>query len=272
MLKHIISLGAGVQSSTMALMAAKGQISPMPDAAIFADTGWEPATVYKWLQFLEQELPFPVYRVQHKQGLKNSQWQKNVAFRGKTKNKTVPIHVPVFTQHRKTHKIGIVQRQCTSDYKILPVVKKTKELIGLQKGKRLPKEPQVVTWIGISKDEIVRMKPSRYKFIQHRFPLIEQNFTRLHCLEWMKKYNFPEPPRSSCIICPFHSDKEWQNLSQQEFAEACEFDEFIREKGGMEGTLHLHRSGTPLRTVDLADPHENQLNLFNNECEGMCGV
>ena len=39
---NIISLGAGVQSSTMALMAAKGLITPMPDAAIFSDTGWEP--------------------------------------------------------------------------------------------------------------------------------------------------------------------------------------------------------------------------------------
>src|SRR5688572_3380034 len=37
---EIISLGAGVQSSTMALMAAHGEIQPMPDAAIFADTQW----------------------------------------------------------------------------------------------------------------------------------------------------------------------------------------------------------------------------------------
>ena len=41
-MKHIISLGAGVQSSTMALMAAHGEIGPMPDCAIFADTGAEP--------------------------------------------------------------------------------------------------------------------------------------------------------------------------------------------------------------------------------------
>jgi hypothetical protein len=39
---HVISLGAGVQSTTMALMAAHGEITPMPDCAIFADTGAEP--------------------------------------------------------------------------------------------------------------------------------------------------------------------------------------------------------------------------------------
>ena len=60
---NIISLGAGVQSSTMALMAAHGEITPMPDCAIFADTQWEPAAVYKHLEKLERALPFPVYRV-----------------------------------------------------------------------------------------------------------------------------------------------------------------------------------------------------------------
>ena len=58
----ILSLGAGVQSSTLALMAAAGEITPMPDIAIFADTGWESAVVYKWLAFLESVLPFPVTR------------------------------------------------------------------------------------------------------------------------------------------------------------------------------------------------------------------
>ena len=60
---NVISLGAGVQSSTMALMAARGLITPMPDAAIFADTQDEPASVYRWLDWLEKQLPFPVNRV-----------------------------------------------------------------------------------------------------------------------------------------------------------------------------------------------------------------
>jgi hypothetical protein len=60
---NIISLGAGVQSSTMALMAAAGEITPMPDCAIFADTQGEPHAVYAWLDWLEKQLPFPVHRV-----------------------------------------------------------------------------------------------------------------------------------------------------------------------------------------------------------------
>src|SRR5258708_5526165 len=60
---HILSLGAGVQSSTMALMAAHGEITPMPIAAVFADTQAEPPSVYTWLDWLEKQLPFPVHRV-----------------------------------------------------------------------------------------------------------------------------------------------------------------------------------------------------------------
>ncbi|MCK9513952.1 MAG: hypothetical protein M0R28_22370 [Pigmentiphaga sp.] len=60
-----LSLGAGVQSTTMALMAAHEEIGPMPDCAIFADTGWEPKAVYDHLAWLMSPnvLPFPVYTV-----------------------------------------------------------------------------------------------------------------------------------------------------------------------------------------------------------------
>ena len=60
---NIISLGAGVQSSVMALMAARGEIDTMPDCAVFSDTQWEPKKVYEHLNWLEKQLPFPVYRV-----------------------------------------------------------------------------------------------------------------------------------------------------------------------------------------------------------------
>jgi len=62
-MKDFISLGAGVQSSTMALMAAHAEITPMPEAAIFADTQDEPKSVYRWLEWLTGKLPFPVHIV-----------------------------------------------------------------------------------------------------------------------------------------------------------------------------------------------------------------
>ena len=67
----VISLGGGVQSSVMALMASQslpptgsgGAFDRVPDCAIFADTRWEPPSVYEHIQWLEGQLSFPLYVV-----------------------------------------------------------------------------------------------------------------------------------------------------------------------------------------------------------------
>lgn len=48
----VLSLGAGVQSTTLLLMACHGEFDEQPVEAIFADTGWEPAAVYRHLDWL----------------------------------------------------------------------------------------------------------------------------------------------------------------------------------------------------------------------------
>ena len=62
---RVLSLGGGVQSTTLALMAAHGEIGPMPHCAVFADSGWEPKAVYEHLRWLMSPnvLPFPVHTV-----------------------------------------------------------------------------------------------------------------------------------------------------------------------------------------------------------------
>ncbi|MET7949072.1 tyrosine-type recombinase/integrase [Micromonospora sp. NPDC005324] len=60
-----LSLGAGVQSSTLLLLAVRGEI-PRFGAAVFADTGWEPAPVYahlRRLQRLAAAAGIPIVRV-----------------------------------------------------------------------------------------------------------------------------------------------------------------------------------------------------------------
>ena len=60
---RILSLGAGVQSSTMALMADKGEFGVKPDAAVFADTGWEPKPVIQHLEYLKSVISYPIHIV-----------------------------------------------------------------------------------------------------------------------------------------------------------------------------------------------------------------
>ena len=109
----ILSLGAGVQSSTMAMMAAEGYIKPMPDCAIFADTGYEPPEVYEYLNWLEKQLPFPVYRVM-KGNIRDDMVNS-------VDNGTRFPTAPFFTVNAETGKKGMLMRQCTNDYKIQPI-------------------------------------------------------------------------------------------------------------------------------------------------------
>ncbi|WP_406079207.1 hypothetical protein [Micromonospora sp. NBC_00858] len=60
-----LSLGAGVQSSCLLLLAVRGEI-PTFNAAVFADTGWEPTAVYAHVRRLERlavAVGIPVARV-----------------------------------------------------------------------------------------------------------------------------------------------------------------------------------------------------------------
>ena len=67
----VLSLGGGVQSTTLALLAFRGEL-PLPEAAVFADTGWEPPAVYDNLAWLREQLadqlPLHVVRKHHASG------------------------------------------------------------------------------------------------------------------------------------------------------------------------------------------------------------
>ncbi len=257
----------------MALMAAVGEIEPMPDGAIFADTQSEPAAVYGWLDWLEPRLPFPVHRVTAG-NLRIAALKQHVSKKGEVFFQTaIPFHTKSIRGER-----GMVQhRTCTRDFKLVPIRKALRELAGVKRG---TKEPVVTSWIGISADEILRMKPAREPWIAHRWPLIERRMTRNGCLLWMAEHGFPEPPRSACIFCPFRSAAEWRDLkeSPQDWADAVDFDEEARQRRDSDSTkvkslVFVHRSLVPLATVDVRnDVDRGQLLLWQDECTGLCGV
>lgn len=114
---HVISLGAGVQSSTMALMASHGEITPMPDCAIFADTQDEPQAVYDWLDWLEKQLPYPVHRVTKG---RLSDEVVRIARSKKSGLRYMKGMIPAFVRN-VDGSIGILGRKCTKEYKIAPI-------------------------------------------------------------------------------------------------------------------------------------------------------
>ncbi len=268
---RVLSLGAGVQSTTLALMAAQGEIGPMPDCAIFADTGWEPKAVYNHLAWLMSSnvLPFPVHIV------RNGDIRADLLTAGAGGRwASIPAFTSTITRGRV--KIGMIRRQCTKDYKIVRIRRQVRALAGLTR-RRSPDHPVVEQWIGISLDEAVRMKPSFEAWQVNRWPLIERRMTRRDCLRWLERHDYPTPPKSSCIGCPFHSDALWRQMRDDDpaaWSDAVAIDRAIRTGlRGLRGEAFLHRSAAPLDEADLTTLQDHgQLDLFTNECEGMCGV
>lgn len=284
---NIISLGAGVQSSWLLLAAERGLIEPRPDYAIFADTQDEPrhsftttsdgkiigGGIYGWLDYLESQTTIPVIRVTRGDLMADSQIVKTSK---KTGRKYMKGFIPAFLVKPDGSKV-LFGRKCTADYKIDPIQRKIKEVAGIRRGGN---EVVAIVWIGISMDEIIRMKPSRVPYLEHRWPLIEKRMTRQDCLNWMSSNGYPIPPRSACVSCPFHNDAEWKNLkehSPKDFASAVKTERALqdaaRNQNAFTGLPYLHSSGLALDQVDFdALNTTNQLDLFLNECEGMCGV
>jgi hypothetical protein len=255
----------------MSLMAAAGEITPMPDCAIFADTQAEPASVYRWLDWLEKQLPFPVHRV-----TKGNLTAAITTVRDMPNGKRwVYSGIPAYVKGVKSD--GILSRQCTANYKILVIERAVRRLAGIKRGQ---KTVGVTQWIGISLDEAHRMKPSRQLWIKNCWPLVDGRIRRHDCLLWMERHGFPKPPRSACVYCPYHSDTEWRRLRDEEpeaFAEAVRVDkEFRRLKvltERLDSVPFIHKSLKPLDEVDFStDEDHGQQVMFGNECAGMCGV
>jgi hypothetical protein len=284
---HVLNLGAGVQSTTLYLMSIEGS-APKFDVAIFADTGEEPQAVYRHLEWL-QSLQGPPILVRSAgrlgDDLKSGKRPEGAS------QKSRFVSIPAFTIIEGGTR-GITRRQCSTEYKIW-VIERTirRDVLGLPKGRRVPRGITVHQYFGISLDE--RSRASRIwerfhvtgesKFIPH-FPLIDRMMTRANCLDWLSSRVPHEVPRSACVFCPFHTDAEWQRLKDRggpDWARAVEIDSLLRTEGArlnrdMRQTMYLHGSCKPLTEVDFRpriNVKELQLGFgFDVECEGVCGV
>ncbi len=310
----ILSLGAGVQSSTIFMMSCLGEIEKI-DAAVFADTGWEPKAVYKWLGWLMKQgviygIPVTIVQqgnikedalVSRVRGIaaEGNRWASLPLFTKKIwREADIPELTDLIEQRESEEKEasryydiwakveaageyvqrGMIRRQCTYEYKIRPIEKELRRLAGYKKYARIP-IGTVETWKGISMDELRRVSMSRVKWIEFYYPLIELRTRRSDCLAWFKKRDLPRPPRSACIGCPYHHNREWKHMrdtSPSEWQEAIEFDKAIRKCGGLRGDVFIHRDLMPLDEVKLdSDEKQRSLfegDLFRDECAGICGV
>lgn len=278
---RILNLGAGVQSTTLALMAKTGEIESF-DYAIFADTQAEPRSVYRHLKWLIGELPFPVL-VRSRGNLFDN------LVNGVNSDGQRYCSIPAFTGEPGRN-MGITRRQCTSEYKIKVVERAIRrEILGLEPGQRIPKNVEITQVFGLSADEPGRVARVQANHARNnwklKFPLYDMEMTRADCVKWLTDYGVPhETPRSACTFCPYRSNAEWKRLKEtdpESFAQAVEADRAIRDKHarasqGFRDQMWIHRSCKPLEEIDFdANPRDlpgQAVFGFGSECEGMCGI
>ena len=264
-----LSLGAGVQSSALLVMACIDERVPKPDVAIFADTGDEPPWVYEYVERLARWAePHGVEVVTAQKGVL-SEW---VVDRQKDGKRFVTV--PIYTASPDGQKEGMLRRQCTREFKVEPITQKVRELLGYSKGQRV--KERVRAMLGITIDEATRMKPSWHRWITNTWPLVDLGMHRNDCYAVIADAGLPEPQKSACVYCPYHTDAYWSWMKEEhpeQFQRAVDFDEAIRNMTmrGRDQPGFLHRSCVPLAEVDF-DPSGDQIDMFSGECEGMCGV
>ena len=288
---HILNLGAGVQSTTLALLFHDGAIrddagDPVRlTAAIFADTQEEPTdpgeNVYDHLAWLEANVGFPIVReTVGKLGDDLMQGRNSTGHRF--------VSIPAFTL-RPDGTEGKTRRQCTREYKIEAIERSIRRrILGLQPRKHIPRDVMVHQYIGISLDEIGRMlsakaraeKDGLPRWSRFHYPLCESiRWTRAECRAFLKPRVPHRVPRSACVFCPFHDNEEWQRIKTRNGADwkrVVEIDHALRIPGNIvnrnvDQQLFLHRDCRPIDQIDFTAP-ESQGDLpFASECTGFCG-
>ena len=262
---HVLSLGAGRQSSVMYLMADAGEIKHRPDYAIFADTGDEPAWVYEQLEYLKSSGTIPIIVVSNGNIYKdtigalhnpdNNNWGARRW-----------VGPPAFSDGG-----GPIKRKCTQHYKIKPKEDEIRRLLKNHKKK------YVVDWRGHTTDEIHRAKPDKRKYYKVRWPLLEHRMSDAECAAWARRNNHPEFKWSACIICPFRL-RQWERakelMSNAEMAEKIKsVDAGIRDLSGF-GLDKKHYLNADYKSMDefiKNDYRSRQMSFF--DCDGgLCGL
>lgn len=283
-----LSLGAGVQSSTLAEMIAEGELTGV-DVVLFADTGDEPAHVYEQVSYLRGRLAtvdVPLYIVSAGDMVDDLYTGSRGRFAALPLFTKQLTKVEGFGRSAETYQVGRLRRQCTSEYKIEPLEKWIRQelhrrgLARRSKSGAITPKPGVraQTILGISWDEIARMKPAQTTWIDHTWPLIDRRMTRANCITWLQTRGLRVPEKSSCKRCPYHDKAYFRRMRDEtpdDWREVVQFDRDLRNgrlrlSVTVRGDVYLARECIPLDKVDLSTPEDHgQLDFCD---EGYCFV
>jgi hypothetical protein len=271
---RVLSWGCGAPSTTLGVLSALGEL-PRLDAIITADTGWERRRTYEARDWYAEWFRAREIDVEILGGV-------DIRVEGVKAHK----HMPFWTSDG-----GPLQRQCTRDFKVRPIRRRVRELLGYDL--TLPPAPPpgaVEQWLGYTWEEVWRVRESDVAYIQMRYPLIEMRWTRANCVSFLHDRGLPVPVKSACVACPYRDAAEYLEMREQdpeEFTETVEFDRLIRDaewakRAGVEADeLYVYKNsatqqGEPLESADLEEHaafvRRGGAQLWLDLCEGPCGT
>lgn len=243
---QIWSSGGGTQSAAIAALICMGELRP--DLAVIVDTEREGSATWeymdKWVSPALEQVGVTLHRVAKSRYAKVDLMAHNN-----------DILIPAYTTEG-AHDVGKLPTFCSNEWK-----KHVMRRWAVEQG-----VTQADVWMGFSTDELRRATLPSGKW-QHRYPLLERKMSRGDCVALVKRIGWPEPPRSSCWMCPNKSSHEWQHLkenSPEDFERAAQFEQEI-QKGDPD--LWLTKEAIPLREIDFSGG--DQGDIFSS-CVGGC--
>lgn len=253
----ILSCGAGMQSTALALMACenakepgKYPLVPIYDLVVFCDLGKEPSWVMDQVEFIrcaceDAEIRFEI--------LKSPLYEDYLRDFGKRRVVSIPFWT-VGTDEKK----GKMMRNCTMDYKIGLIQKFVRwEILGYRKGQRVKPEDIKAheMHIGFSWEEKQRCKENPHKMFVNKFPLVEMGLERKDNYSYIRDVWGLITRASACTFCPFHRNYFFQHLKENEpgeYSDLVEFDEMLeREQPNTKITSKLYISRSRKRIAAL---------------------
>lgn len=247
MSKLVWSYGGGTQSAAIGVLILQGKL-PRPDIIVMADTSREVTETWQYLSNVVQPAfdaaGMIVHVASHDYSTVDLQAQNG------------DVLIPVFT---KGASIGKLPTFCSDKWKKM-VVRRWLKDNGVK---------DCDVWLGMSTDEVERMKPSGLQWYRHVYPLIEILPTSRHqCVSIVERHGWPTPPKSRCWMCPNMGPQAWRQLRDQwpdDFAKAVALEQEIHL---IDPDMYLHKLAIPL--TEAVERSDMQSDLFDGCDSGYC--
>ena len=245
-MRYVFSTGGGVQSTACLVLAAQGRIPY--DTFVFANVGdnaESPHTV-EYIRLVAK--PYAKkHGINWVDVAKVDRSGKESDLYDDCINNEKQVPLPMHYKHG-----GLGWRSCTTRWKVEPIAKWIRH-----------NAPGCTLGVGISTDEPHRAKPARDTdgYVKG-YPLIELGIDRLTCLRIVESEGLPQPPKSSCWFCPYHTTEGWTRRKREDpelFEKAVYLEKVLHDRSIAMGKdpAFLSRHGRPLSSC-IPD----QLGLF----------